>query len=178
MTLLKIRVPLFLAALVLVVPNIKPNLFLWGFLVTLSGSLFQSWCFGALDKNKSLAIQGPYAFVRNPMYLGRFFLLFGCLLLVGNFWLLAIFSIFYYFYMVNRVKREEAHLKNVFGEKYRAYCREVNRFLPNLGGNHAGNIRVFKWGLFRKNHGHWNFLAVLASYSVFWLFTFVILSTP
>jgi len=173
-TLLKIRVPLFLAALVLLVPNIKPNLFLWGFLVTLFGSLFQSWCFGALDKNKSLAIQGPYAFVRNPMYLGRFFLLFGCLLLVGHIWLLAVFSLFYYLYMVNRVKREEAHLIGVFGEKYRAYCREVNRFLPNFGGAHAGNIRFFKWGLFRQNHGHWNFLAVLASYSVFCLFTFVI----
>jgi hypothetical protein len=52
----------------------------------------------------------------------------------------------------------------------------VNRFLPNLGGAHAGNIWFFKWGLFRQNHGHLNFLAVLASYGVFFLFTFVILS--
>ncbi|OPX40525.1 MAG: hypothetical protein B1H13_06980 [Desulfobacteraceae bacterium 4484_190.3] len=108
---LKIRIPLFLLALVLLVPNIDSGLFLFGFLITLFGSLFQSWCFGSLDKNKSLAIQGPYALARNPMYLGRFFLLFGCLFLLGNVWILLVFTVLYYFYMANRVKREEEHLK-------------------------------------------------------------------
>jgi protein-S-isoprenylcysteine O-methyltransferase Ste14 len=173
--LLKLRIPLFLAALVLLVPNIKPGLFLPGFLVTIFGSLFQSWCFGSLDKNKSLAIQGPYALVRNPMYLGRFFLLFGCLLLVGNIWILLIFTILYYFYMANRVKREEEHLKGIFGGDYNMYCREVHRFIPTLKGTYLKNIWFFKWDLFFQNHGHWNFLAVLASYGVFWAFTFVFL---
>jgi protein-S-isoprenylcysteine O-methyltransferase Ste14 len=176
--LLKIRIPLFLAALVLLVPNIKPGLFLPGFLVTLFGSLFQSWCFGSLDKNKSLAIQGPYALMRNPMYLGRFFLLLGCLLLLGNIWLLIIFTAFYSFYMANRVKREEQHLKEIFGEDYQAYCRDVNRFVPTLKGKYLRTIWFFKWDLFCQNHGHWNFLAVLASYGVFWLFTFVVLTSP
>ncbi|MEJ2024689.1 MAG: methyltransferase, partial [Deltaproteobacteria bacterium] len=126
--LLKIRIPLFLAALILLVPNISPHLFLYGLVVTLLGSLFQSWCFGSLDKNRSLAIQGPYALVRNPMYLGRFFLLFGCLLLVGNVLLLAVFTVLYYFYMANRVKREEEHLRGIFGQEYQAYCKAVNRF--------------------------------------------------
>ena len=173
-TFLMIRIPLFLAALVLLVPNIKPDLFLPGFLVTLFGSLFQSWCFGALDKNKSLAIQGPYALVRNPMYLGRFFLLFGCLLLLGSIWILVIFTLLYYFYMTNRVKREEAHLKEIFGQPYQTYCRDVNRFVPTLKGKYIKNIWYFKLNLFCQNHGHWNFLATLASYGVFWLFTFVL----
>jgi protein-S-isoprenylcysteine O-methyltransferase Ste14 len=173
--LLKVRIPLFLAALVLLVPNIKPELFLPGFLVTLFGSLFQAWCFGSLDKNRSLAIQGPYALMRNPMYQGRFFLLFGCLLLLGNIWLLLVFTVFYYFYMTNRVKREEQHLRGIFGEDYEAYCRDVHRFLPTFKGRYLKNIWFFKWDLFRENHGHWNFLAVLASYGVFYLFTFAIL---
>jgi protein-S-isoprenylcysteine O-methyltransferase Ste14 len=175
-TLLKIRVPLFLAALLLLVPNIKPNMFLSAFLVTLFGSLSQSWCFGALDKNKSLAVRGPYAFVRNPMYLGRFFLLLGCLLLLGSIWILIIFTVLYYFYMANRVKREEKHLRGIFGEKYEAYCRDVNRFVPTLQGSYLKNLWFFKWDLFRENHGHWNFLAVIASYGVFYLFTFIIFS--
>lgn len=176
--LLRIRIPLFLVALVFLVPNIKPHLFLSGFLVTLFGSLFQSWCFGALDKNKSLAIQGPYALVRNPMYLGRFFLLFGCLLLLGNIWILLVFTFLYYFYMANRVKREEEHLKGIFGEEYQGYCRDVNRFVPTLKGKYLKKIWFFEWNLFFQNHGHWNFLAVLASYGVFWLFTFVVLTSP
>jgi len=175
---LKIRIPLFLLALVLLVPSIKPDLFLSGFLVTLFGSLFQSWCFAALDKNKSLAIQGPYALVRNPMYLGRFFLLLGCLLLLGNIWILLVFTSLYYFYMANRVKREEEHLKGIFGEDYQGYCRDVNRFVPTLKGKYLKKIWFFKWDLFFQNHGHWNFLAVLASFGVFWLFTFVIFKSP
>jgi protein-S-isoprenylcysteine O-methyltransferase Ste14 len=172
--LLKIRIPLFLAALVLLVPNISPHLFLYGLVVTLLGSLFQSWCFGSLDKNRSLAIQGPYALVRNPMYLGRFFLLFGCLLLVGNILLLAVFTVLYYFYMANRVKREEEHLRGIFGQEYQAYCKAVNRFVPTLRGKYLKKVWFFKWNLFFQNHGHWNFLAVIACYTLFWLFTFVL----
>ncbi len=172
--LLKVRIPVFLAALVLLVPNIKPGLFLPGFLVTLFGSLFQSWCFGSLDKNRSLAIQGPYALMRNPMYLGRFFLLAGCVLLLGNIWVLIIFTALYYFYMTNRVKREEQHLKGIFGEDYQIYCRDVNRFFPTFNGRYMKNLWFFKWDLFRENHGHWNFLAVLASYGVFAVFTFIV----
>ena len=40
------------------------------------------------------------------MYLGRFFLIGGALLLAGRPWILLPYAVFYYFYMVNRVKRE------------------------------------------------------------------------
>ena len=42
--------------------------------------------FASLTKNSDLAIRGPYAMVRNPMYLGRFFILFGFLMLLGPLW--------------------------------------------------------------------------------------------
>ncbi|MDH5220319.1 MAG: hypothetical protein OEW94_03705, partial [Betaproteobacteria bacterium] len=57
---------------------------LWpGFLVSMIGELVQLWCFASLDKNRDLACNGPYTLVRNPMYLGRFLIVLGMVMLLG-----------------------------------------------------------------------------------------------
>ena len=71
------------------------------------GELIQLWSFASLDKNSDLAIRGPYALVRNPMYLGRYFILLGFLILLGAWWVLVVYSVVYWFYMDTRVEREE-----------------------------------------------------------------------
>ncbi len=72
----------------------------------------------------------PYKFVRNPMYIGGFIVLFGfglyeqspAILLFTLPWLLFahLFVILY----------EEPHLRATFGAPYEAYCRSVHRWLP------------------------------------------------
>jgi hypothetical protein len=49
--------------------------------------------------------------VRNPMYLGRFFILLGFLMLLDQWWLLLAYTVIYWLYMDARVQREEAHLR-------------------------------------------------------------------
>jgi len=171
--LLKLRYPIFLVAAVILITQIDPSWFLPGLIVCLFGELIQLWCFASLDKNKTLAIKGPYMLTRNPMYIGRFFLLLGCLLLAGNIWVILVFTVLYYFYMVNRVKREEKKLRVVFGEAYEGYCRHVNRFMPSLRGIDWRSLWFFKWNLLLKNNGHWNLIAVLISLLVFYSFAFV-----
>lgn len=168
----KLRYLIFIILFLLFIPRVKPDLFLPGFLVSLFGELIQLWSFASLDKNRTLAIKGPYGVTRNPMYLGRFFLLLGCLLLMGNLWILLVFAVLYYFYMVNRVKREESSLQLQFGETYATYSREVNRFVPSLKGLDRRSLLFFKVRLLFQNHGHWNLLAVLACYALFYFFTF------
>lgn len=169
--LLKMRSFLFVLAFILLIRHIKPNLLLPGFIITMVGSMIQSWSFGSLDKNRMLAERGPYALVRNPMYLGRFLLLFGCLFLVGSVWVLLLYSICYYFYMINRVKREEEYLKNVFGATFEGYCARTNRFVPSLSRIDIRAILFFDPRLFFRNHGHWNLLAVVGSYAIFYVYT-------
>ena len=171
--LLKVRYPIFLVLFILFIPQIKPSWFLLGLIMSLFGELIQLWCFASLDKNKTLAIKGPYLLTRNPMYIGRFFLILGGLLLAGSIWVMLVFIIAYYFYMVNRVRREEAKLQVVFGEAYEDYCREVNRFVPSFKGIDWRSLLFFKWNLLLENNGHWNLLAVLACYIVFYFFTFI-----
>ena len=70
----RLRVPLAILAIVLLFPFLQPIWLLAGFAVSMFGELIQLWSFASLDKNSDLAIRGPYALVRNPMYLGRSFI--------------------------------------------------------------------------------------------------------
>ena len=45
------------------------------------GQLIQTWCFASLVKNWQLTERGPYLMCRNPMYIGRYFLILGFVLL-------------------------------------------------------------------------------------------------
>jgi len=62
-----LRVPLTIAAIVLLAPLLRRDWLLAGFVVSMLGELIQLWCFASLDKNADLAARGPYALVRNPM---------------------------------------------------------------------------------------------------------------
>ena len=74
---------------------------------------------------------GPYAYVRNPMYLGHIIFLVGLALLTRSrlAWLIAL-TVAWWFNM--RVEGDEVRLQERFGEPYRAYQRSVNRWIPQL----------------------------------------------
>lgn len=171
--LLKLRYPIFLVFFIILIPQIKPSWFWPGFVVCLFGELIQLWCFASLEKNRTLAVKGLYMLMRNPMYIGRFFLLLGCLLITGNVWVILVFIMLYYFYMVNRVKREERKLRILFGEAYENYCLNVNRFVPSFKRVDWKLLWFFRWNILLQNNGHWNLIAVLISFAVFYFFTFI-----
>jgi protein-S-isoprenylcysteine O-methyltransferase Ste14 len=170
--LLKLRVPLALLFIVALATQVKPSYFLAGIIVSLVGELIQVWCFASLKKQKELATKGPYMLVRNPMYLGRYLLILGGTLLTGNIWIIIAFSIIYYFYAVNRVRREEETLRKIFGHTYDRYCEKVSRFFPSFGSADWKSLWFFKWELFIQNHGHWNLLLVLLCYATFYCLAF------
>jgi hypothetical protein len=172
-TLLKFRIPIGLLFFVIISMQIKPSLFFTGLSVSVLGEILQIWCLAALKKKKRLTIEGPYMFMRNPMYIGRFFLLFGIILMTGNWWFIICFVIVYYFYMVNRVKREEKVLLEIFGKDYESYSREVNRFIPSLRRFDPNLLWLFNKDSFLKNHAHWNLLGVAAGYIILYSVTFL-----
>jgi protein-S-isoprenylcysteine O-methyltransferase Ste14 len=172
---LNLRYVVALALLVVVAFLMKPEWLLPAFLVSMVGELIQCWSFGCLIKNDELAARGPYALTRNPMYLGRFLLILGLVMLFGNPYVILVYCVLYFFYMVNRVEREEAKLRPAFGEPYEEYCRDVNRYWPKLSRLFAKDVRFFSWKRFANNHGHWNFLSVLVIYGA--LYAFVLFGT-
>ena len=163
--LVKLRLPLFIVVLLLVAPFVRREWLLAGFVVSMVGEFIQIWCFASLDKNATLTIRGPYTMVRNPMYLGRFFIPLGFLMLLGQWWLLLAYAVIYWLYMDARVQREEAHLKPIFGAPYEAYCAQVRRFVPGwpLRGT---PVAYWNWTLFSQNNAGRNLVATLIAWAL------------
>jgi protein-S-isoprenylcysteine O-methyltransferase Ste14 len=163
--LVKMRVPIGIVVIVLLAPFVQRQWLLAGFVVSMLGEFIQVWCFASLDKNATLTVRGPYTMVRNPMYLGRYFIVLGFLMLTGQWWLLLGFTIGYWLYMDSRVQREEAHLRPIFGAPYDEYCAEVRRFVP--GWPLAGKpVAYWNGALFGQNNAGTNLLATLAVWAL------------
>jgi protein-S-isoprenylcysteine O-methyltransferase Ste14 len=81
-----------------------------------------------------LITNGPFAHVRNPLYLGNMLMYAGIgVMSMALFpWLLIAAIIWFYvqYYMI--VTNEEEYLRGQFGSEYAEYCRNVRRFLPRL----------------------------------------------
>ena len=176
-TFLTLRYVIVIVLVAIIAFFMKPQWLLPAFVISVIGELIQSWAFATLIKNKELAVRGPYVLTRNPMYLGRFILILGLLLLLADPYLLVVYCVLYYFYMVNRVKREEQHLREVLGEPYEEYCNRVNRFWPTWGRLTDQNVFFFEWERFKDNNGHWNFLSVLVIYGVLYAYA-LYMTTP
>lgn len=80
----------------------------------------------------NLVTQGPFAYVRNPLYIGNILMYFGISIMSNSlFPFLQIISFLYFafqYYFI--ITEEEGFLREKFKEKYEDYCKSVNRFLP------------------------------------------------
>lgn len=170
---LKLRLPAGILLFVFLLTQLKPAWFLPGLIVSILGQLLQMWCMSTIKTQKKLTVTGPYMFVRNPMYIGRFFAVFGILMMTGNPWLLALLTVVYYFYMVNRVKREEKILADLFGKDYEDFCRDVHPYLPGFNRFDPKQLKSFNKESFSQNNVLTNTLTMVACYIVLFLFTFV-----
>ncbi len=128
------RVPLgFICAAAFII-FARPTPLSWavGGIVSLFGLLIRAWAAGHIRKNAVLATTGPYAYTRNPLYLGSFFLGLGFTIAAGQ-WLLALLfaALFLGIYLpVMRV--EAATLAEIFGEEFSRYAESVPLFIPRL----------------------------------------------
>jgi len=112
-----------------------------GLLVGASGAVLALWCVGAFawigkgtpapfDPPRRLVIRGPYRFVRNPMYIGAAFAVFGAALFYKA---IPLFLFACGFLVVTHLFvliYEEPTLRRNFGRDYEAYCRNVHRWRP------------------------------------------------
>lgn len=127
------RVPLMTIATLFVVGFMHSlKAFLIGIPVAYLGELIQIWAASQLHKDEHFTISGPYSYVRNPMYIGRFFLGLGFFIMTWNPYLIVGYVIIFAAYAQARVGREEKRLKVIFEPHYQHYCSEINRWLPKF----------------------------------------------
>ncbi len=77
-----------------------------------------------------LMTHGPYAYVRNPLYLGNLLLTLGATCLSELLWALPIVATLYGIQYVPIVLWEERNLRQTFGSSYATYCQRVPRWIP------------------------------------------------
>jgi protein-S-isoprenylcysteine O-methyltransferase Ste14 len=119
-----------------------------GLPVSLIGLGLRAWAAGHLEKNRLLAESGPYARVRNPLYLGTLTAATGFAIAARSWELAAVFAIVFGFVYLPVVALEEQHLAHLFPE-FKDYARRTPRLVPRFGGVPAG--KPFRWQLYRRN---------------------------
>jgi protein-S-isoprenylcysteine O-methyltransferase Ste14 len=78
-----------------------------------------------------LVLSGPYAYTRNPMYLGHIIFLTGLTLTLGS-WFAAIITVTVSLWFHFRVLDDEKKLAVELGPAYVAYLKAVKRWIPGL----------------------------------------------
>ena len=170
------RVPLgFLsAALFLIFARPTFRTLIIGAVVSILGLLVRAWAAGHIRKNSELAISGPYAYTRNPLYLGSFLLGLGFTIGSGRWQLGIVFAVLFLGIYLPVMRVESATLAELFGEKFKTYADAVPMFIPRLspfrgdnGSNGFDKSLYLKYREYRAALGlliAWGLMVVKAYY--------------
>jgi protein-S-isoprenylcysteine O-methyltransferase Ste14 len=169
----RVRLGYPLATVVLALARPTLRSIVAGGLVGAIGLVVRGLAAGHLQKQTVLTVTGPYAYTRNPLYLGSAILALGAAVATWSWiaaWiLLAYFAAFYSIVM----RSEEQELRLQHGQAFEAYAKAVPLFLPRftaakLSPNAAGS---FSWEQYSKNREYRaaiGFLLLLAVLLVIW----------
>jgi protein-S-isoprenylcysteine O-methyltransferase Ste14 len=122
-----------------------------GLPVSIAGLAIRAWAAGHLEKNLALTVSGPYAHVRNPLYLGTLAVAAGLVIASRRWELGVLFVAVFVLVYLPVVELEEQHLRKLFPD-YGQYAQRVPKLLPLLSpeGAHE-NAKHFQWTLYRHN---------------------------
>jgi protein-S-isoprenylcysteine O-methyltransferase Ste14 len=119
-----------------------------GLSIAVVGLWLRGWAAGHLAKNEQLAISGPYAYMRNPLYAGTLIAGLGMVIAARSAWLGILFAVVFLFVYLPAIELEEQHLRVIFPE-YAAYAQHVQRFLPLA--KWRGRPLRFSWKRYWRN---------------------------
>src|SRR5262249_39565068 len=119
--------------------------------IAIIGLAIRAWACGHLRKQAELDTSGPYAYTRNPLYVGSFLITVGFAVASGVWWLGLLSIAFFlgiYLPVMNVEKRE---LEEVLGDEYRDYEAGVPVFFPRVTPWKKKSDRKFDFQLYLKN---------------------------
>ncbi len=130
----RIRVPLgFIFAIIFII-FAKPTLvsLAVGAAVAYVGVLIRAWASGHIRKAKKLAVSGPYAYTRNPLYVGSFIMGVGITIAAGVWWLAILFAVLFLGIYLPVMRVEIGDMRRIFGAEFDEYEKNVPLFVPRL----------------------------------------------
>ena len=169
----RVRIGYLLAVVVLWLARPTPHSILLGAAVGMIGLAIRAYAAGYLHKQEVLTTTGPYAYTRNPLYLGSSILALGAAVAMHS-WLAAALIVVYFAVVYSFVmRREEMELRGKHGAAFDAYAAAVPLFFPRLTPRSlpGGASGSFSWAQFNRNHEYEapvGFLLFLILLAVIW----------
>lgn len=123
--------------------------------IAFAGVMARAWASGHIVKNRKLAVTGPYAHTRNPLYFGSF--LIGAGFAVAAHWgLLLVVIAFWALVYAPTMEREQVNIRQRFPDTYDRYAANVPAFVPRVTPwrDEAPEDGGFSPALYMK-HGEW-----------------------
>jgi len=139
------------------------NSLLAGLPLSLLGLALRAWAAGHLEKNMALAESGPYAYVRNPLYIGTLMTAAGMVIASRRWELGILFAAVFLLIYLPVVELEEQHLRTLFPD-YAAYAQRVPTLLPRF--SNPRGPRSFHWSVYIRNQEYQALLGFLAGVAI------------
>lgn len=129
----RVRVPLgfVVAAVFLVFARPTWTTLAWGLVLIVPGLWLRGYAAGYVKKNAELTRTGPYAYTRNPLYLGSMSIATGFAVAAGRWWLVVLLVAMFLAIYVPTILSEEQFLRGAFPQ-FEEYAQRVPRLLPRL----------------------------------------------
>lgn len=159
----RIRVPLGFAFAVFYFWLARPvaRSLLLGAAFVAMGLALRALASGHVQKNEQLTMTGPYAYTRNPLYLGSLILAIGFVIAARSLWIAVILVILFLAIYLPVIRAEEKYLAQRFPE-FDGYAQRVPRLLPRKIPS-ADRGGKFSWALYWK---HREYNATLGSVAI------------
>ena len=129
-----------------------------GTLIALPGILLRALASGHVKKNQELTTTGPYAYTRNPLYLGSLVMAIGFALAARSTWVLLLIVLMFFVIYLPVIRAEEVFLRRTF-PNFEDYAHNVPRLLPR-GRAFRQAVGSFSWQLYWQ---HREYNAVLGT---------------
>jgi len=130
-----------------------------GLPVSLAGLAIRAWAAGHLEKNSTLTVSGPYAWVRNPLYIGTLTAAAGFVIASRRWELGVLFAAVFLLIYLPVVELEEQYLAYLF-PSFSEYAARVHRLLPSSPSQPGP--KHFRFALYKHNREYEALLGFLA----------------
>lgn len=163
----RIRVPLgfAFAAFFLWLAHPTPRFLAFSLLLVVPGLLLRAYASGYVKKNTELTTTGPYAYTRNPLYLGSMLIAFGFALAARSIWIALALVVLFAVIYIPVIRSEEEYLRSVFPD-FERYAATVPRILPRFRSAHSvAEPGRFSAPLYRKHREYNALIGALCMYA-------------
>ena len=145
----------------------QPKWLFCGVAIAAIGLLLRGYAAGHLRKHQQLATSGPYAYTRNPLYLGSVLLAAGfCVASHSAISTVLLAAYLIAFYPVV-IRREQTELKSLYGNAFDEYASRVPPFWPRISPAKSSGEH-FSWALYRQNREYEAAIGLGVAMAILW----------